>query len=52
VTGVRKDLFIYIFFNLKLSLYTYKTAAGRHKHTNIHESNTPRHGTNRRWCTK
>ena len=32
------NLFIY----LKLSVYTCKTVGGRHKHTNIHESNTPR----------
>jgi len=34
-------------------VYTYKTVGIRHKHTNMHESTTPRpNGTNRRWCTK
>jgi len=32
----------FIFIYLKLSVYTYKAVGNRHKHTNTHESNTPR----------
>jgi len=45
-------VFIYLFIYLKLSVYTYKTVGSRHKHTNIHDSTTPRpNGTNRRTCS-